>query len=275
MKEDNYSDARNSSVNDGGRSDLFSRGGKRRRNRRHAQHSSLDAVWSSLFLIGIGVVLLFRNLELLILPSYVYTWKMLLIVLGIYNLLLRHWTFGLILTAIGTFFVLPEALEIPRLEFGKIWPAILILIGLSIFFRIIFPPRRKFIDFEMYSEESTIEITEENYMETTVIFSGAEKQISSYDFKGGKVTAIFGGAEIDLTNCHLSKENAIITITAVCGGLTLVVPRDWNIRSELVTIMGGYEDNARIKDTNGYIDPAAEIVLKGTLVMGGVEIKRG
>lgn len=241
-------------------------------NSSNMKNSSIDAFWSALFFIGIGAVLLFKNLELLILPSYVYTWKMLLIAFGVYNILLRNWMFGLTMSAIGTFFILPEALNIPKLEFGKVWPALLILIGLGIFFKMIFPKKKVLIDFK---RDSTIDITEENYMETTVIFSGAEKQISSYDFKGGKVTAIFGGAEIDLTNCYLSKENNVINLEVICGGVTLLVPHEWNVRSELVTILGGFEDKAASKDKNAYIDPAAEIVLKGTLVMGGVEIKRG
>ena len=113
----------------------------------------------------------------------------------------------------------------------------------------------------------------ENLIEATAIFGGENKKFSSYDFKGGKITAVFGGMELDLTNCYLSNEKAEIEVLAVCGGVSLKVPKEWNVRSEIVPIMGGLEDKI-INFPGTYVDPAAELILKGTVVMGGVEIIR-
>ncbi len=115
--------------------------------------------------------------------------------------------------------------------------------------------------------------TKEGFIENTVIFGADSKKISSYDFKGGHLTVICGGLEMDLTNCTLSKERNIIELEVVFGGVTLTVPREWNVVSEVVPIMGGIEDEITyMKDR--YIDPAAELIIRGNVVMGGLEIKR-
>lgn len=110
-------------------------------------------------------------------------------------------------------------------------------------------------------------------MDANVIFGGDSKQISSYDFQGGKITAIFGGLEIDLTNCCLSKEHKVIEVFVLFGGVSLKVPREWNVRSECTAIMGGIDDSINeMRDV--YVDPAAELIIKGVVLMGGLEIKR-
>jgi predicted membrane protein len=113
----------------------------------------------------------------------------------------------------------------------------------------------------------------DGYIENAVIFGGDSKKVSSYDFKGGHFTVIFGGMEMDLTNCTLSKEKNIIDVEIVFGGLTLTVPREWNIRSEVTPVMGGIEDESN-SGKDHYIDPAAELIIRGNVVMGGMEIKR-
>ena len=78
---------------------------------------------------------------------------------------------------------------------------------------------------------------------------------------------------MDLTNCALAKERVIIDVTAVCGGIELTVPKEWNIKIDVAPIMGGIED--RLGDIPGaYVDQTKEVIIKGEVVMGGIEIKR-
>ena len=44
----------------------------------------------------------------------------------------------------------------------------------------------------------------EDYIQSTAVFSGIKKTILSKDFKGGKVSNIFGSTELDFTNAHLT-----------------------------------------------------------------------
>jgi uncharacterized membrane protein len=85
-----------------------------------------------LFLIGIGVLFLLRNLDIIDLPWYFHTWQMLLIGLGAFNFLTGNRSSGFILAGIGAVFLLPDIMSF---NFRDIWPIVLIIIGASFFFR--------------------------------------------------------------------------------------------------------------------------------------------
>ena len=220
------------------------------------------SLWGGIFFIAMGVILLLKNLNIITLdiPPYVFTWKMLLVAIGVVYLFSKSWFFGLMLISVGTFFLLPEAFGIPNSDITLFWPAILILTGI-LFISKVFSPKKKRI---------SIHKPDNDYMESTVIFGGDTKKVSSYNFKGGKLTAICGGMEIDLTNCALSKEQNILDVYLFMGGVSIKVPKEWNIRIEVTNIMGGIEDNT----SDRYIDPAAELIIRGTIIMGGMEFQR-
>jgi predicted membrane protein len=210
--------------------------------------------WGGLLFISAGVLLLLKNLNLLPaeIPPYVFSWQMLLVVIGVVVLLAsrRSWLGGTLLIGIGGYFLIPEIFHISKSEMVIFWPAILVLLGIGMLSKMYAQPKKKFWKFKT-------ENLNDDFMENTVIFGGGSKQISSYDYKGGRVTAIFGGLEIE----------------AIFGGVTLIVPKDWNVKTDITPIMGGVYDN--IQEMPGtYVDPAAELIIRGTVVMGGVEIKR-
>ena len=61
------------------------------------------------------------------------------------------------------------------------------------------------------------------------IFGGGTKIISSDNFKGGNITAIFGGSEINLTGCKLANGDQVIDVLMIFGGSTIIVPKEWNV----------------------------------------------
>ncbi|HSZ26182.1 MAG TPA: DUF5668 domain-containing protein [Cytophagaceae bacterium] len=227
--------------------------------------------WGGLLFIIAGLLLLLQNFGLLpfVLPAYFFTWKMLLVVIGLFLLSSRNWTAALILIATGLYFLLPDAFGIHNVTFTQLWPVALIFLGIQIMKK-----RKKHFDFN-YKKKMNINLekTMDGFIENTVIFGGDSKKISSYDFKGGHITVICGGLEMDLTNCTLSKEHPVIDVEIVFGGLSLTVPREWNIRSEAIPIMGGIDDEGNAQHDR-YVDPAAELIIRGNVVMGGLEIKR-
>lgn len=219
--------------------------------------------------ITIGGLLLLKNLDLLPseIPDYVFTWKMLLIVLGVIFLLRKKWVQGIVLIGIGKYLLLPEIFGIPRPELYQMWPVLFILLGLTILIKTIFPDKHKKYNPKVIDKQTS------DFMETTIIFGGDSKKIASYDFKGGKFTTIFGGLELDLTDCCLSKEGAVVEIVSVMGGVTMKIPKEWNLKSETVPVMGGIHDE--IHDMpDAYVDPAAVLTLKGVAVLGGIDIRR-
>ena len=243
-------------------------------------------VMGGLLIVTIGSLFLARELGAEI-PFWVFTWKMLLIGFGLV-LAVKHkflhpgW---IILVAIGGAFLLTDIY--PGMQIKPIlWPSLIILFGLII----IFKPRRKHFgqhrkhwrkfhhsrhhsgyynqceDFYNHERPSS-----EDYIDSTAIMSGVRRKILSKNFKGGDVTNIFGGSEIDLSQADF-EEKATLEITLVFGGAKLLVPSNWEIRSEIVTIMGNVEDK-RVTQPDLDNGPAKVLILTGTIVFGGIDIK--
>ena len=237
-------------------------------------------LWGGTILLLTGLFCLFYNFNMLPfeVPVYVFTWQMAVIIIGVYALY-RSWFFGLILIGIGVYFILPLTEEFPLIEIKKLWPVLLILLGLMALFgfRLKKTHEKHLLKFKKRMQENhyhhKAKETSEESFDITTIMGGDSRKISSYDFKGGKITTVLGGVELDLTNCYLSKEGCVIDLEVVMGGVSLKVSRDWNIKSEIVPIMSGIEDDD-LNSIDVHIDPAAVLILKGTVVMGGIEIKR-
>ena len=223
--------------------------------------------WGGLLFIAAGLLLLLQNFNLLpfAIPTYIFSWKMLLIVLAFFMALSHNWTSALILFCIGFYFLIPDFFGIHTITLAQLWPAVLIIIGILIVSNLRKKDKKKIpINLGKYNE---------GFIDTTILFGGDSKKISSYDFKGGQISIICGGLELDLTNCTLSKEETLITVNVLFGGLEITVPREWNVRSEVIPIMGGIDDELHSKKDH-YIDPAAELIIRGNVIMGGLEIKR-
>jgi hypothetical protein len=61
---------------------------------------------------------------------------------------------------------------------------------------------------------------------------------------------------------------AVIDVFAVMGGVTIFVPPHWTVSQEVEAIMGGVHDKTQSVPSN----PAQHLLVRGTVVMGGVEI---
>lgn len=104
------------------------------------------------------------------------------------------------------------------------------------------------------------------------IFSGGERQIVSQNFKGGKISAIFGGIELDLTKASLAPGYSELEIACVFGGATIIVPDDWHISIQVTPILGGFSDSRKLSPGRT-VDPAKHLIIKGVVVFGGGEVK--
>ncbi len=212
-------------------------------------------------------------------PTWVFTWKMLLIAIAL-QLAVKHAFrrfFWIPLMLVGLSFLIVQDLA-PTLEASKfIWPVAIILLGLMVMLK----PRKKcephykhwkrYNNYKAQHCNADSEVSSEDALRTDIIFSGVKKNIISKDFKGGQIRIIFGGAEINLSQSDIIG-SAEIDITQVFGGLKLVVPAHWKVKSEIVTVMAGIEDKRNIqKDFT--TDRDKVLVLKGNIVFGGIEIK--
>ena len=222
--------------------------------------------------IGFALLLILAGFGILIhqlrplppaIDDVLISWQMLLILVGIYNLYYtQSRVAGYILIAIGGFFLLPELFDLPS-HFGRnFWPLIIILVGILVLFR-----ARK-------HRSEQLEVGNNNEMIDEVnIFSGSEKRIAIRNFRGGRITSIFGGSEIDLTGCELSPGPNVIEVFYLFGGSSITVPVNWKVHNRVTSILGGFSE----KDGGTGIkegETGDELTIRGMVIFGGGEIKR-
>ena len=183
--------------------------------------------------------------------------------LGLFLLLSsRHKLLGAIFTVFGGYFLLDEFFYIPYNVERLIFPTFLIVIGAFIIFR---GKKKSFDDYEIEPESM-------DFFDEVSVFGGGEKIINSNNFRGGKITSIFGGSELNLKGAKLSEGKKLIDIFILFGGTKLIIPEDWNIKNEVTAVFGGFSDKRKM-DPNAIPDPRKEIVIKGVVLFGGGEIK--
>jgi len=109
-----------------------------------------------------------------------------------------------------------------------------------------------------------------NDIDVTAIFSGARRRIESQSFKGGEVTAVFGGADLDFTAAGLEGGRATVEATAIFGGIDIIVPRNWRVVMDGTPILGGFG----LKHANpAEAEAKATLHVRGTAIFGGVTVK--
>jgi predicted membrane protein len=256
---------------------------ERWRERRYNE-SGNSHIWTGFFILLIGVAALLRNTVDGV-PEWVFSWPMFLVALGLF-IGLKHGFKGgawFILILVGSAFLINRVY--PDISIKQyILPGILILIGGML----ILKPRRcharetirgqkKNPDDIVFEVKAGFEDSYENqkdykedFVDSTSVFGGAKKNIISKNFKGGDLVSIFGGTELDLTRADF-KGTAVLELTTIFGGTKLVVPSDWTVRSEAVTIFGGLEDKRNMQ--TAIDNPDKVLLLKGTVIFGGTEIK--
>jgi hypothetical protein len=111
--------------------------------------------------------------------------------------------------------------------------------------------------------------TSEDYVDTTTFFGGIHKKIVSKNFKGGDVVTIMGGTELDLTQADFTGM-VKLDVVQIFGATKIIVPSNWEIRSEVTAIFAGFEDKRQQPSTH---NPDKVLLIDGTSLMGGIELR--
>ena len=119
------------------------------------------------------------------------------------------------------------------------------------------------------SYQSSNSVSDE-YIDSVAIFGGTKKNILSKNFKGGDIVSIMGGTEINLTNADING-TVVIDVTQVFGGTKIFIPATWDVSSEMAAIFGGFDDKRSL--VNVLPDRSKVLVIKGTSIFGGIEIR--
>lgn len=259
-------------------------------------------------ILCIGIVLLFRKFGLYI-PDWVLTWPMILIAVGTYTLISQQFKsfFGSVVLFIGVYFLLKREFDLDLGLDQFIWPVGLIALGIYLILhkkkenktmeelRKNWEGSRKnksdannsekmesaeVVDVTLAQEEST-KAPDTGFVRATgtafvdrinerVFFSGVNRKLMTKDFQGGKATVIFGGLDLDLTQVDFT---GVVTLDLEVGfgGVKLLIPPHWDVRTEVSNIAAGLEDKRMFRE--GGVDTNKVLILKGTLLFSGLEIK--
>jgi hypothetical protein len=214
--------------------------------------------WGRLFfgllIVAVGTVLLLDNAGVLAAGEIFGTWWPAIVVLaGILTFAAnpRHWPVALIITAVGLAFLLSN-LDIVDLG-NFIIPAAIILVGLLVLFGRGLGARTEAGD----------------RVNSFNVFSGSEIASHSKQFQGGSISALFGGAEVDLRDT-LPAPGAELDVFAAFGGVEVTVPQGWNVVTRGLPLFGGI-DNVTAKEAVAAEAPT--LAVNATVLFGGLEIK--
>ncbi|NIG53479.1 LiaF domain-containing protein [Chitinophaga sp. Cy-1792] len=240
--------------------------------------------------ILIGAALLLRQFAL-DLPYWLFSWQMLLIVIGLLVGIKHNFRGGgwLILILIGGVFLAGEILAWPYNTARFIWPVVLIIIGMVTilkrnddnwwhhrhekrYWKNYYKEQYGKADYSGYvAPEHSGENFSDDVINSSAIFSGVNKLVLSKNFKGGYVSSIFGGMDLNLTQADI-QGTAVLDVSAIFGGCEIVVPSNWVVKTDVTTVMGGIEDK-RSPELMRVAAADKTLLIKGSCIFGGIEIK--
>ena len=214
-----------------------------------------------ILLILAGFLLLMHTLDVLDFGDVIADWwPLILIVIGLFKLREADRGPGVFLLILGLIFLSATLDIIPWSGIWKLWPLVLIAIGISFIIR----RRHSGAWWGSSSQE-----TSEDYLRSSVLFGGIDRIVSSENFKGGEITSIFGGAELDLRRVKVSTEGCTLNMTAIFGGIEISVPSDWRVVVTGTPILGAIEDKT-VRPEGEKAGP--EVRINCTVAFGGIEI---
>ncbi len=213
-----------------------------------------------LLVVVVGLWLLLSNLDVLDLGAPWRWFPSVLWIMGIWTLVrtgFRQIVGPLILIVVGVAVQIAVLNDIPNQIRTAIWPILIIAAGLVIVLRGSF--RRR--DAAATSSASDFS--------AFAAFYGTKQRIGG-DLRRGQITAIFGGAEIDLRDAQVSRPPALLDVTCMFGGAEIRAPDAWNIRNDVLALFGGVSDERRgDADASGPV----QLSIQGVVLFGGLTIK--
>ncbi len=241
-------------------------GERRRRRRIYGIYLSSGTRFSGrmvfgLIVLALGVLWTLDNLGLVDSGAVLRWWPALLVVWGFMRMTgfccRQQVVSGAVFTVAGLLLLGTEA-NLLHVHFWQLWPAVMIVLGASLITR-------------SFRGSSFSGSTADRFsrVNTFAMMGAIHVKNESQEFRGGEVGALMGGAEVDLRGARVVDAQAVLDVFALWGGIDIFVPRDWRVVSEVLPMLGSFEDHS--------VKPEGEakttLVIRGGAVMGGIEVK--
>lgn len=225
----------------------------------HHNRSNVTRLIVGIAVIAVGALFAADNLDLIDADDLFLFWPAVLIVIGLVRLpgavrgeALLSW-----MLILGGAWILLYNLGFTDLEpWVVFWPIILILVGANL----IMGAMRRGREPEADSHQ---------WINHFAFWAGVDRKVDSDSFRGGDLTAIMGGCEIDFSRATMAEKTATLQVFAFWGGVEVRVPKEWRVQFDVLPLLGGASDASESTASAG----APTLVVKGMAIMGGIEVK--
>ena len=223
-------------------------------------HRPASQLAAGLLIAALGIVLILDNRGVLEAERLLRYWPAVLVAVGAIKLWHAREGMGgsfagLVFIAVGSWLLLEDAAWI-QISFRDMWPALLVVIGLFVAWQALTArPRRDTGDANAV-------------VSAMAILGGVARGNNSPAFRGGELTAIMGGCQLDLRHASIDGD-AVLDVFAMWGGIEIRVPDDWTVMPRVNAILGGVDDKTRPPQGS----ERHRLVVRGLVIMAGVEIK--
>ncbi len=224
------------------------------------RHRSGGQALAGVLLLAIGALLFANNLHLVNARLFWRYWAVLPLVIGLAKVVSGQSrgdrAFGIVLTVVGGT-QLAKVLGYWSPSPADVVAISLIVVGLFFIGRGLLGRAEPEIDKDASDRISAF-----------ALMAGFERANNSQNFRGGDLTAIMGGCEIDLRQASL-RAPASIDVFVMWGGVELRVPDDWTVDLQGTPLLGAFVDKSRPPA----LATEKRLIIRGVALMGGVEIK--
>jgi predicted membrane protein len=256
----------------------------------------------ALLLIAAGAFLFLDNIGIIPVHDLDAWWPVWMLVVG--GLIVEHrrsvvsliWAAGWIVCGIllilGNLHVIPVDEEV-------IWPILLIVIGTIMLVRPVSLSgwQSNFAQWQIHAREAAFErrrmrrearrerrdvwagvgtrdVFAGDRLREAIVFSSLNRRVETQQFEGGSLEVVFGSIEIDLSEAAISSQDrrAALELSAVFGGIEIIVPRTWKVVLQATAVFGGCDNKTLPPRPEPGFEPATLIVTGGA-VFGGITIQ--
>ena len=172
-----------------------------------------------------------------------------------------HAVIGLCVMGLGVALALDRLGIVPAEQVLQYWPIGLVLLGGAMVFQAIrsgpndtvragFPIGAAIwlviiglLVTHVFERRGSARDNHQNQVRLFSIMGGDRRSVVDTPFHGADITAIMGGANLDLRKARVAPgEEVVVDVFAMMGGAELYVPRDWVVDVQAISVMGGIKD---------------------------------
>ncbi len=223
------------------------------RRRRGSRTGRGSGVVFGVLLLSAGIVFLLDNLGVMDADTVTHWWPLALIAIGVGELFGGSRTGAMIWMTVGGWFLLNRLDVLDLNLFQLFWPSLWLVVGALLVWQSMNQPK-----VSGSSERMT----------SFALMAGNVQRSAGASVKSVQATAVMGGCEIDLRKMAPGERETVVDLFAMWGGIEINIPEGWALENRVMPIIAGVEDK-----TAPAAPDAPRLILRGTVVMGGVEVR--